>query len=90
MARKVTSFKEGSLYRIEWLDHFDVDKTWMKKSEVDFDQEIKMITYGICIGSKGKYVTLSGTMQADDENPLHSQVFRCLKSDIVAAKEIKF
>lgn len=89
MARRVIKLQVGKVYKVEWMDHYDVAKTWSHKSEINFNEETRMTTYGMCIDDGAKYATFAGTVEANAENPLHSQVFRCLKSDIETAKEMK-
>jgi len=81
--------KVGKAYKVTWLDYYDVTKTWSHKSEINFNDETVMVTYGVCIDNGPLYVTLAGTVEANAEPPLHSQVFRCLKSGIRSIKELK-
>lgn len=90
MARRVTKFQVGTVYRVEWLDHYDVIKTWSTLSEIPFNGEARMATYGVCLEDGDHYVTLAGTVQMGSEDPVYSQVFRCLKSDIKSAKKLSY
>jgi len=81
--------KEGAVYKVTWRDHYDIGKTWTQKSEINFNEETVMVTYGVCIDNGAQYITLAGTVEDTADSPMHSQVFRCLKSNIKSIKEMK-
>ncbi len=90
MARKVIKIKEGLLYAITWTDHYQVNGTWIEKSEVKRDGRAVMITTGFCLTNDAEYITMAGTFEIEsNEDPLYSQVFRVAKANIISAKEIK-
>lgn len=89
MARKVKKFSAGKVYHITWLDHHDIQQTWIKASEIPIDHEVRFSTVGICVKDEADCVTFAGTMQMNCQDPDYGNVFRCLKATIQTSKEIK-
>lgn len=83
------AYKVGAVYQFVWKDHTDHNETWSQLCDIDMNAVVKMQTIGLCIDDGVEYLTVAGTVEIGSDNPLYSQVFRCLKSDIVRAKEIK-
>lgn len=88
--KPIKPFRVGKSYAVVWADHFDISKTWARMSEIDVESGVQMVTYGLCIHDADDYVTLAGTAELDSADPVYSQVFRCLKSDIRSAALIKY
>lgn len=89
MARKVSRYLPGRAYHITWLDHHDIQQTWVKASDIPNNHEIRFSTVGICVKDEDECVTLAGTMQMNCQDPDFGNVFRCLKATIKTSKEIR-
>ena len=90
MARPVRKFKVGRIYIFTWMDHMDHPETWSQLSDINMDEVTKITTIGKCIGSSNDYLTVAGTWEINSDDPVYSQVFKCLTSNIIESKEIKF
>lgn len=82
-------FQVGKLYLLEWLDHFDEARAWVREEDLNHEKEARMLTVGWCLGVSDMYITLAGTKEINDDSPVYGQVFKCLKSDIQKAQIIK-
>lgn len=89
MAGGVRKYKPGSVYHITWLDHHDIQQTWIKASDIPDNHEVRFSTVGICVKDEELCVTLAGTVQMNCSDPDYGNVFRCMKANIQTSKEIK-